>query len=232
MGSHYTFRNIEVRDIGWQPLSLDHLTGVVIDGLEAFNVGMAFDFSSVVYGEVSNVNVDLNKFTGFGSFAESGGGAINGAKVQGSNYIYIHDTVIKNSILIGLKLTQGSQDHGIQHLHIENVTIQNSGKGIGQFGDTTRTRTYEEVIVKNVTPIDNYFNADCWTSTWKHVDGCDETKGNFYPNIRLKGVVNLHEYDENIGITIASSSTIQNKYTHNRSTPEEDEVGYTTWGNP
>ena len=232
MGTHFTFRNLNTYNIGWQPISPRFCKGFVIDNVTAFNVGMAFDFSSVVYGEISNLNADLNKFTGYGTFAQSGGGAINGAKIQGSNYIYIHDSSIKNAIYIGIKLTQGKNDHGIQHLHMENLTVQDSARGILQIADVTRTRTFEEVVVKNVNLIDNYWNQNCWTSAWKPVAGCNNHQGILYPSIRVKGAINVHEYDDNIGITVASQSTLQNTYAHHGTTPEEDNVGWTTWGNP
>ena len=233
MGKHYTFRNITARDIGWQPISLDHLIGVIIDNVNIVNAGMAFDFSSVIYGEVSNVQADLQKFTGYGdTFAERGGGSINGAKVQGSNYIYVHDTTIKRAILTGIKIVEGGDPHGKIHMHTENVTIEDCGEGFIQMGDQTYSRAAQEFVVKNVKLVDNYWNADCWNNKWLPVAGCNNQDGMLYSNIRIKGIDNLHEYDDNIGITVASAGTILNRVAHHNTTPHVDAVGWSSWGNP
>ncbi len=231
-GYHVTFRNITAERVGWQPISLRFVNGVIIDNVTADTVGMAFDFSAVTYGEISNLHADLKKFTGYGTFAKSGGGAINGAKIQGSKYIYVHDTTIKNAILVGIKLTEGSYKHYTQYLHLEDVTIENSGKGIGQFGDVTTPNTYQEIVVKNVNLVNNYFNPACWTTTWKPVAGCKSTDGDFYPNIRVKGAVNVYEYGKKNLVVAIPETTIGNRVYKETGNPENDKVGWKSWGNP
>ena len=202
-GKQLTFRNIHVKDAEFHAIEVRYTRGIILDNIQTENTGTAFDFSRVVYGEVSNVHGD----------SQQRPSAYNGAKVQVCNYIYIHDTSIKNALVDALKFIRSDKDtNGLQHIHLENCTFSNSHTGVIQFGDAAPT--FKEIVVKNVKLVDNIHD------------------GKLYPNIRVFGCENVHEYDDNVGIVVASKYTIDNRFAHNGTTPEADGVGYTTWGNP
>lgn len=199
-GEHYTFRNIHSYDTTiYHGIRVKYVKGCIIDNYSSHDTGeFGVDLSRVMYAEILNTTLE-----------RCGSG---GAKFPSCNYVYIHDTIIKDNPLIGIKINYGSDPTGLQHLHFENLIVQNSNAGITQWGDTG-IPTAEELVVRNVSLIDNI-----------------DAKGITFSNIRIKGCNNVHEYDKNIGITVASKGVLANVFTHDSgTTPKEDGVGWTSW---
>jgi len=198
---HITFKDIISHDTkNWHALSMRFVKGAIIENCKIYNAeGNGIDFSRVLYGEIAYTSID---------------NAVQGAKFPGSNYIYMHDTKISNShdsnILnmggVGIKFNLlGNAGTGKQHMHLKNISVNNSTSGVVDWGNGTPT--FAELIIENFTMIGNTSNA-----------------------IRIKGAEKVYRYGNSVDIT-AITGTV-NIIDNHKSSPASDGVGYTTWGNP
>jgi len=132
-------------------------------------------------------------------------------KVPSSNYIYIHDCNLRNGGHVGLKFNTYLSQEGntLANMHLENITIDNCENGAVDWGDDSGPPTFNEIVVKGVYLTNN-------------------TNSNY---VRLRGCLAAHEYGDNIGLVIARAGTI-NSIPHTTGAPADDNVGWTSWGNP
>ncbi len=214
-GRNITYRNIYIHDGKFHGITARFTKGVVIDNYRANNLNQAIDFSSVIYGEVSSVSIENTVW--------------GGSKFPTNNYLYMHDIKIKGSHIQAIKLQEGTKYEpvsGKQHIHLEDIIIEDSGAGIRWVNmDTKLIKPVEELVIKNVKLINNHQN-------WDYINNVPVAPyGDLIDYIRMSGIETLHEYDDNIGI-VSTAKSIKNRIPHHNTTPETDGVGWTTWGNP
>lgn len=139
-----------------------------------------------------------------------------GSKYPATKYVYVHDTNFVDNPTAGMVFTSlidgiGGGTQGI--FHIEDVTVNNCDAGIVDWGDQWLAPSVDEMSIKNVTSINNNYNT-----------------------ARIRGVVDGHEFGDNIGMMVeratGTGDTSINTTPHTTGSPADYGAGYTTWGNP
>ena len=196
-----TFRNLEAYNISQHAMEARYVDGLVIENSHFHDIGSgdggyAMDLTRVLRGEISNVLVED---TGYGT------------KFPSCNYMYVHDTTFRRTGHSAIKLQEGTDPDGDQYLHLENVIVDDSLKGIYHTSDVIGEYTFEEVVVKNVS----VSNISDYTSPSNKV--------------RIKGANYVYEYGDGINMTYASEGKFNHLIQHPTGTPEDDNVGWTSW---
>lgn len=212
-GKRVTFRNVNIYGSEMHGLEARFTKGVVVDNCGVYDIKQGLDFSSCDYVEVSNFTVERALW--------------GGTKFPSVAYLYIHDSLIKDCYVSGMKLQEGTDylPHMAQNIHLDNITVENSGSGIVWVGLNTKFNPpVTNMVVKDVKLINNRNNWDYTTNK------PTEPYGDVFTQIRMNiQIDNLHEYGDNQDITDTKPI---HYYYHASGTPQDDNVGVTSWPDP
>ena len=136
-----------------------------------------------------------------------------GMKFPGSDYMYIHNNYV-NGVKTegGIKFNPLSDTYNKEHFHLENNSVKNSKGGIVDWGDDAPSPHFAEFVARNNSVTNDAYGM------------------NF---IRVANGIDLYTYGDNVknrggnAITNEFNNSVTKSATD---IPEDDDVGYTTWG--
>jgi len=210
-GHNVTFRNIYIHNSGMHGFDVRFTKGIVIDNYRAHDLKQGIDISSCKYAEISNITVERALW--------------GGMKFPSISHLYMHDVNIKDCNVLGIKLQEGTKylPTEPQHLHLQNVTVENSGAGIVWIG--TENLKYDppviDMVVENVKLVNNRDNWDNITN--KPIDPYGKVHTQIRMNIKIQ---DLYEYGDNIDITDTHPINYHKFITGN---PKDQGVGWRSW---
>ena len=211
-GRNITFRNMNVHNTTLHGIGIRFTKGVVIDNYHAHDLKQGVDLSRCKYAEISNVTVERALW--------------GGMKFPSISHLYMHDTTIKDCHVSGIKLQEGSSKWPPtepQHLHLKNVTVENSGLGVVWEG--IKNLKFDppviDMVIEGVKLINNRDNWDNGTN--KPVAPFGTVHTQIRMNIKIK---DLYEFGDNIGLLDTHPI---HYHTYPAKTSEEVDVGWKSW---
>ena len=215
--------NLIVYNAGWDELS----NNITIKNVLSYNatqnhaIAVRFAVSVLIdncttYGQNGGIGWDMSRVNYVEICNSHSYNNLQGCKFPGSNHIYMHDNLIENNSEVGIKFNK--LDEPPLYCHLKNNTVTICASGVVDWGDTFLAPTFEELIVEG----DNDFSDN-------------SVDGEFYNNLRARGVSHLYEYQDNVGLVVERNTGNGDTSINSEETtfnPEADNVGYISWGNP
>lgn len=209
-GKNITLENLYVHDNNMHGIGVRFTKGVVVDNYKAHDLKMGVDYSSVLYGEVSNTTVERALW--------------GGMKFPSNDHLYIHDVKIKDCHVLGIKMQEGTKYPPLspQNIQLENVTVENSGPGISWVGIKTKFPIpVTTMIISGIKLINN-------RESWDNVTNQPITPyGPVITHIRMNiKIQDLYEFGDNIGI---ADTHPLHYHKYSTGTPEKYGIGWKSW---